>query len=129
MGDHAWKKTERRIARYLGAERNPLSGGNARHSRSDSLHPKIFVETKHGKGVPKTWAAVRKLFAETAEKAAVEGKIPLVVIHEKFSAGVENYDAYLEIDRFVGYRRNTQRIFVCVPLRIARGILLGGKEK
>lgn len=42
----AWKAVEARIADFFGAKRTPLSGKNSGHTRSDSLHPKLFIETK-----------------------------------------------------------------------------------
>jgi len=90
-----WKSVERRVARFLGAERNPLSGGNSKHTRSDSLHPFLFVETKHGAGCPTTWEAVMKLFNDTETKAWAEHKLPLVVLHPKGFGRVEMYPAYM----------------------------------
>lgn len=44
-----WKKVELRIARAFGTTRTPLSGGASKHTRSDTLHPFIYCEIKHGK--------------------------------------------------------------------------------
>ena len=35
------------MASIFATERNPLSGGNGKHSRSDSLHPELFISCKH----------------------------------------------------------------------------------
>lgn len=43
-----WKSVELRLARMFGTNRTPLSGGNSRHTRSDTLHPRLFIELKHG---------------------------------------------------------------------------------
>jgi len=43
-----WKSVELRLARMFGTERTPLSGGNSKHTRSDTLHPRLFIELKHG---------------------------------------------------------------------------------
>lgn len=119
MSEKAWKKVERRVAAYFGTVRNPLSGGNARHSRSDSLSTTLFIEVKHGAGVPRTWAKIEELFLETERLARLENKIPLVVLHRKGSARVEQYDAFLRLSA-VGV---AGPLLVCVPLSEARSIL------
>lgn len=51
MADKAWKAYERRVARFFGSERTPLSGINSRHdTSSDSLHSTLYVETKSAAG-------------------------------------------------------------------------------
>jgi len=47
-----WKTTERRAARFFGAERNRLSGSSGRPdiSKSDSTHYALFIEAKRRKG-------------------------------------------------------------------------------
>jgi len=57
MSDPWWKKRERQIARYIGAERNRCSGSSGRSvdSRSDSTHPTLYVETKCGKQTARVW--------------------------------------------------------------------------
>lgn len=40
------KTQERRVARFFGTERTPLSGGASRHTRSDTLHPTLYLEVK-----------------------------------------------------------------------------------
>lgn len=77
-----WKAIERKAARFFGAERNPLSGGNGKHSRSDSLHAVLFLEVKYRK----SHSAVT-LWRSTAEKAKEEGKLPVVCLAEKGKAG------------------------------------------
>jgi hypothetical protein len=44
------KAHERRVARWFGTERTPLSGGASRHTRSDTLHPKLYIEVKGAAG-------------------------------------------------------------------------------
>ena len=70
-----WKKRERQIAAYFGTIRTPLSGGNSAHTRSDSLHPDLFIEQKHRKShsVISLWDKVKKL-------AKRENKIPVVTL-------------------------------------------------
>lgn len=77
-----WKNVERRIARFFGAERNPLSGGNAGHSRSDSLHELLFIEAKH-----RVSHSAVQLWRKTKELAAKEDKIPVVCLAEKNKTG------------------------------------------
>ena len=73
----AWKEGERRVAAIFGVKRTPLSGGSSGHTRSDTLHPRLFIEIKHRKK-----QAVISLFRETKDLAKKEGKLPIVVLHE-----------------------------------------------
>ncbi len=41
-----WKGFERRVAKYFSITRTPSSGPNSKISASDSLHPKIYSESK-----------------------------------------------------------------------------------
>ena len=77
-----WKAVERRIARFFGAERNPLSGSNGKHSESDSLHHTLFIESKH-----RVKHSAVTLWRDTAEKAKRENKIPVVCLAEKNKKG------------------------------------------
>ena len=119
MPPKTWKSVERRIARYLGTERTPLSGGNSRQTRSDTLHPLLYAEIKHGKR-PWTWAAISRLWLDTAEQAGLEGKVPVVIIHRKGVRNVGDYDCYLVV---VLARPDTESLataLVCVPLSTIR---------
>ncbi len=71
-----WKRLERALARAFGAERNRLSGssGRADQSRSDSTHPRLFLECKH----TKKESAVGTLYKKTAKLAKIEEKIPVI---------------------------------------------------
>ena len=120
MTDKPWKATERRIAAYLETERNPLSGGNGKQTRSDTLHPALFIEIKHGSGCPKTWSAIVKLFRDTARLAAIERKVPVLVLHRKGSRGVENDDAYFELTD--GEIQLQAGPVVCAPLSELKAI-------
>ena len=80
MTDKHWKQIERRIARFFNTQRTPLSGGNSRHTESDTLSSELFIEIKTRKKIP-----FLKTFKETIEKAKKENKIPLVVFVEKNS--------------------------------------------
>lgn len=80
-GNPAWKKAERRVARIFGTERNPLSGGNSGHTRSDSLHERVYIETKY-----RTRHAMFSLWRSEREKAKKEGKkITVLALREKGS--------------------------------------------
>jgi hypothetical protein len=71
-----WKGYERKVAKYFGTNRTPLSGINSRHdTHSDTLHPSLYIEVKSVStpnssngwiwrwlkkiNYPKTWEAVR----------------------------------------------------------------------
>jgi hypothetical protein len=82
MADKCWKAFERRVARFFGTERNALSGGNSKLTRSDSLHPKLFIECKQRK----RFAAVR-LWDDTKRLAHHENKTPVVCLSEKGRPG------------------------------------------
>lgn len=73
-----WKSVERKVARKFGTERTPLSGSNSRHTLSDTLHEKYFIEVKHRKRIP-----FFKTFRESLESAKKEGKTPIVIFKEK----------------------------------------------
>ena len=77
-----WKARERQIARRFGTERTALSGGNGKVSRSDSHHPRLFIEAK----ARQRHSAVT-LWRETAELAKLEGKLPVCCLSEKGKPG------------------------------------------
>jgi len=83
-----WKKVELDVARFFGSERNPLSGINAKHTGSDSLHPVLYIECKSGKSLPKFFT---KIWDKAVTNARKEGKIPLVVLKPK------NYHGFMVI--------------------------------
>ena len=78
MNSNTWKQGEERIARRFGTHRTPLSGGNSRHTRSDTLHNKLFIEVKHRKEFPQP-----SLWKESVEIAKKENKIPALVFLKK----------------------------------------------
>jgi len=80
MASKRWKKIENIFAQWFGSERVPLSGGNSKISRSDSMHPRLFLEVKQRQN-----PAVANLFENTAELAKKENKIPVLGIHKKGS--------------------------------------------
>lgn len=73
-----WKQAERDVASFFGSTRTPLSGSNSRHTGSDSLHKRLFIETKYRKR-----HAVVQLWRDTKELAAKEDKIPVICLKEK----------------------------------------------
>jgi hypothetical protein len=123
MPEKSWKQYERRVAAIFGAHRTPLSGGNSRHgTRSDVLHPTLYIECKFGSSVPQTWRAIEALFEDVVRNATLEGKMPVLVCHRKNAhGGVEEDDAYIQMDApMMGGVRP-----VCVPLRVVKRIAEG----
>jgi len=82
MSDKAWKQFERRVAAFFKTERNALSGGNSKLTRSDTLHPELFIECKQRK----RFAAVR-LWDDTKRLADKENKTPVVCLSERNRPG------------------------------------------
>jgi len=78
-----WKAVERKVAKFFNTERTPLSGGNSKITRSDTLHPNLFIECKY-----RVRHAVISLWRDTAEKAKKENKIPVVALVEKNKEGI-----------------------------------------
>lgn len=77
-----WKSFELKVAKFFRTQRNPLSGGNSKHTRSDTLHDELYIECKHRQKM-----AVYSLYEDTAEKAKVEKKTPVCVLHQKNKKG------------------------------------------
>lgn len=77
-----WKQFERDVSAKFGSERTPLSGGNSKITRSDSLHDKLFIEAKFRAKFP-----IFDLWKETKALAKLEKKIPLVAIKKKGERG------------------------------------------
>ena len=82
MTDKAWKQVERKVAKSLDTERTPLSGGNSKQTRSDTLDERLFVEVKHRKHF-----SVLLLYRKTAELAKKENKTPVLCLKEKGKRG------------------------------------------
>ena len=89
MSSKRWKQIEQWFARQFGTTRTPLSGGNSKMTRADTLHPELFLEVKQT-----ATSAVASLYEKTAEMAKVEGKVPALGIHKK---GSRNYLIVCEI--------------------------------
>jgi len=101
----SWKKLEQKVARLRGTERTPLSGGNSRQTRSDTLDDTFFIECKLRKD-PAVW----NLYEQVEALAKKENKIPVLVIKKKgrhgelfivndkyLKAFIENWEAKGEI--------------------------------
>jgi hypothetical protein len=71
-----WKAVERAVARRLGGRRVPVTG---RGGAPDVEHERLAVEVKHRKELPR-WL---KHAMVQAEAAARDGKVPVVVLHER----------------------------------------------
>lgn len=87
MHKNTWKQGERRVCRYFGLQRVPLSGGNSGHTRGDCYDPlgqnnKLFIEVKHRKK-----HSVVTLWDETKKLADKESKTPVVALIEKGRPG------------------------------------------
>lgn len=78
MTDKTWKQSERDVAEFFGTTRTPLSGGASGHTRSDTLHPELFIEVKYRKRHTSV-----ALWDETEALAVKEKKVPVVCLKEK----------------------------------------------
>lgn len=78
MPDKQWKVAERNAAAVMGTKRNPLSGGASRHTRSDTLHPRIYLEVKYSKRF-----AVVNLIRREEKKALKEKKTAILCLQQK----------------------------------------------
>jgi len=77
-----WKTFERRIARSVGTERTPLSGGGSKHTRSDTLHDTLYIEAKcRARHSIFTW------WRQCVGNAIIEHKTPILALHEKSHVG------------------------------------------
>lgn len=91
----SWKAVERKAAHSLGTERTPLSGGSSKHTRSDTLHEKLFIEVKHRKHF-----SILVLYRKTVELARKENKIPVLCLKEKGKHGelaVIDWELFLKL--------------------------------
>ena len=78
MPDKPWKRAERKGAAAIGGKRNPLSGGSSRHTRSDVIHPTIYLEMKYRK----RFSVVSQIRREE-EKAKKEGKVAVLGFQQR----------------------------------------------
>ena len=87
--DKSWKRVERQVARFFGAERNRCSGssGRADESRSDTTHDRLYIETKHGDLARFLNAEMREAVRVGRANAAAEGKRLVLAMSEKHHKG------------------------------------------
>ena len=78
----SWKELEQKIARMRGVSRTPLSGGNSKQTRSDTLDNVFFIECKLRKN-----PAVANLYEAVEKLAKKENKIPVLVVKKKGKHG------------------------------------------
>jgi hypothetical protein len=79
MADKPWKQFERWIASLFTTTRNSLSGGTSKMTRSDSLHPDLFISCKYTRSNHKQ---IRTLLKEERQKAEAEQKTAILAIGE-----------------------------------------------
>jgi hypothetical protein len=82
MPSKTWKSRELKVAKFFNTQRNPLSGGNSKHTRSDTLHNELYVECKH-----RQKHAIYQLWKDTAAKAKTEDKTPICAISQHGEKG------------------------------------------
>jgi hypothetical protein len=100
----SWKAVERRIARRWGTDRTPMSGGNSKHTRSDTLHKEAYIEIKH-----RAEFSVINLWMDTKKKADKEDKVPIVALHKKGSSFVHYLIEENDLLKVVDLFRKSQR--------------------
>jgi hypothetical protein len=79
-----WKAAERKVAASFGTLRQRLSGSSGRddESRSDTKHPRLFIEVKY-----RAVHTTRTLFDATKALADKERKLPVVALVDKGRPG------------------------------------------
>jgi len=80
-----WKALESRVAAKLGGKRTPLSGSNSQHGTSADVIGGLdwaYVEVKL-----RAQFMHHALFKAVAVQAKKEGKVPLLVTHQKNDRG------------------------------------------
>ena len=83
MSDKLWKATERRIAKYLGGERVPITG-RQRGSAPDIKHEWLSIEVKQRDSLPAWVHDAMDQAIQSAMKPALQihGQLPVVILHE-----------------------------------------------
>ena len=89
MSNKTWKNVERRVAAFFGTLRNRCSGssGRADETSSDSVHPTLFIETKHGDLSRFLSAEGRAMVEHGQAEAKREGKRFVGCLHPKGREG------------------------------------------
>ncbi len=83
MGDKAWKALERRVAGFLGGQRNRMSGAVDQLTAGDVVHDTLYVEIKH-----RATLAADTWMIEAHAHAVDEGKPAVLALHRKGSKTV-----------------------------------------
>jgi len=86
MSDKAWKACERRIAKYIGGERVPVSG-RARGYAPDIEHDFLSVEVKYRAKIP---AWIHDAMNQ-AEASRTDEKVSCVIVCEKWQSAGDSY--------------------------------------
>lgn len=79
-----WQRKEQQAAKLFGSRRKVLSGSSGRddETRSDSVHPRLYIETKL-----RAASATRTLWEATRTLARREGKTPVLMLYGKGKVG------------------------------------------
>ena len=77
-----WKNLERKTAKILMGERIPCSGVSGVKLKGDVFHDRFFIECKF-----RAKFFVYSVFQKVKEQASKTGKIPLLVLKEKYKKG------------------------------------------
>ncbi len=83
MADKAWKALERRVAAFLGGQRNRMSGAVDQLTAGDVVHDNLYIEVKH-----RATLAVDTWMMEAVDSARSEMKTPILALHRKGSKTV-----------------------------------------
>ena len=88
MSNKAWKNWERKVAKYIGGERVPITG-RARGDVPDIKHNWLSPEVKYtASGMPQKWYQAR----EQSEASARDNQLPVQIYTEK---GMTVGDAFI----------------------------------
>jgi len=103
MPTKTWKDVERKVCISLGGTRNPLSGINSKHTHSDCLNTKEYVEIKHRKRIPfyTEWLKVQRL-------AALEKKDGIVVFHQ---TGSHEYIVMVSLEQYIYIKEIAKEVY------------------
>lgn len=88
MADKAWKACERRVAKFIGGKRVPVTG-RARGDAPDIEHPWLSVEVKYRQKVP-DW--IKDAMSQARASKKRQHDLPVVILCEK---GEETGKAFL----------------------------------
>ena len=79
MADKAWKACERRVAKYIGGERVPITG-RQRGDAPDIKHAWLSVEVKYRKKMPE-W--IKDAYSQAVASKKGPHSMPVVILCEK----------------------------------------------